>query len=261
MLSTVGGVVAVLGFIAILVVLVRAFPRLVRLPKHVAAPAPDHEFALKERLLLERMKRRMRGFGTRMSRRASTMGKGLETQLERGYRRLRLLAQEYVATKSASPAVTCESHIAAADAAIGQEEIEEAEEHYLACLKLDPKHRDAYLGLAALYRKRKEDGLAEETLRFLRKLCPEDHEVALMLAGVLRDREKGSAALKEIQAAIALAPRNPKYLDFAADLAIVERNRRLATRFLEQLREANPENQKLQELEERIAAIDTGKAR
>ncbi|MDO8599172.1 MAG: hypothetical protein Q7S02_03605 [bacterium] len=260
MLTAVGGALAFVGATTVLVVVMRVFPRLARLPKRAEAPAPDHEFALKERLLLERMKRRMRGWGTRMSRRASTMGKGLEARLEHGYRRLRLLAQEYVATKSASPAVTCETHIAAADAAIAQDELEEAEEHYLACLKLDPKHRDAYLGLAALYRKRKEDGLAEETLRFLRKLCPEDHEVASMLAGVLRDREKGSAALKEIQAAIALAPRNPKYLDFAADLAIVERNRRLATRFLDQLREANPENQKLQELEERIAAIEGGKA-
>ena len=97
--------------------------------------------------------------------------------------------------------------------------------------------------------------LAEETLRFLRRLYPSDHEVAFMLAEVLRDREKGTAALKEIQAAVALAPRNPKYLDFAADLAIVERSRPLAARFIAQLREANPENQKLAEFEERIAAL------
>lgn len=255
-LMLVGIIVVVVGVAVVTAVLVRAFPRLARLPEEPAPAPPDRATTVKERILLERMKRRMREAGTRISRRASDVGRGLEARLEHGYRRLRLLAQEYVPTKSSSLGDTCEAHIAAAETAIVQEEFEDAEERFLACLKLDPKHRDAYLGLAALYRKRKEDALAEETLRFLRRLYPGDHDIAALFAGVLRDREKGAAALKEIQAAIALAPRNPKYLDFAADLAIVERNRRLAARFLEQLREANPENQKLQEFEERIAAIE-----
>ncbi|MBI4449515.1 hypothetical protein HY634_00470, partial [Candidatus Uhrbacteria bacterium] len=74
-------------------------------------------------------------------------------------------------------------------------------------------------------------------------------------------RGKRAAALKEIQAAIGQSPRNPKYLDFAIELAMMERNPRLATKYLTQLREANPENQKLEEFEERIAAVDAGKGR
>lgn len=248
----VGGILAALGIAALLTVVVRALPRLARLPK---APTPNREFSLKERILFERMMRRLQGAGSQISHRVATTFRGWEAHLDRGYRRLRLLAQEYVPTRPAAKEEACRTYIASAEVAATSGEFTEAEERYLACLKINPKHRDAYLGLASLYRKRKEGGLAEETLRFLRKLYPDDHEVLAVLAMVLQEQGQGSAALKEIQAAIALAPRNPRYLDFATDLAIMEQNRRLAAELLSQLRAANPENQKLAEFEERIATL------
>lgn len=248
---TVGGVVT-LG-----IIIARASPRLAHAPTKAPATRVERELRVKERLLLERMTRRMRETGMRVNRSVSASFRRWESNLQRGARRLRLLAQEYVASKSAPMSQTCEVHLASAADAISREALEEAEDHYLACLKLDPKHHAAYLGLATLYRSRKEDALAEETLRFLRKLYPDDEEVAVYLADVLRGRGKCGAAIKELQIAIDRSPRNPRYLDFAVELAIMNQNARLATRYLKQLREANPENQKLAELEERIAEIAT----
>lgn len=254
MLIVIGVVLAALGAVAVGVILVRATPRLARI--RTAPPTPvNRESAVKERLFLDRLTRHIQGAGTNLSRRASLGFRSWEAQLQRGYRRLRLLAQEYVVHHPESRAVSCEGHLAAANDAVTREEYDEAEEHLLACLKIDPKHRAAYLGLSDVYQQRKEEGLAEETLRFLRRLHPDDADVAARLAGVLQGRGKRAAALKEMQAALDHSPRNPKYLDFAIELAMMERNPRLAAKYLAQLREANPENQKLEELEEQISAI------
>lgn len=255
MLLLIGAVFTVIGIATFGAIIVRASPRLANMPTRTPSTRVERELRMKERLLLERMTRRMQEAGTRVSRSVSASFRRWETGLQRGARRLRLLAQEYIALKSAPTSQTCEAHLASAVDAIGREALEEAEDHYLACLKFDPKHRTAYLGLATLYRQRKEDALAEETLRFLRKLYPDDEEIAVYLSDVLRGRGKFGAALKELQTAIDRSPRNPRHLDFAIELAIMDQNARLATRYLKQLREANPENQKLAELEERIAEL------
>jgi len=249
-----GVVLGVLGVAVVGVIVVRAAPRLAQ----YRAPTPTRahrESIVKERLFLDRLTRHIQGVGERVSRRTSAGFRSWESQLQRGYRRLRLLAQEYVVHHPESSVVSCDAHIAAADSATAREEYDDAEEHLLACLKIDPKHRVAYLGLSDVYQKRKEGGLAEETLRFLRRLHPEDADVAARLAAVLHERGKRAAALKELQVAIDHAPRNPKYLDFAIELAMMERDPRRAAKYLIQLREANPENQKLEEFEERITAL------
>lgn len=255
MLFTIGFILTAIGVATLGAIIARASPRLTHAPIKAPVTRVERELRVKERLLLERMTRRMRETGMRVNRSVSASFRRWESSLQRGARRLRLLAQEYVATKAAPKSETCEVHLASATDAIEREALEEAEDHYLACLKLDPKHHAAYLGLATLYRSRKEDALAEETLRFLRKLYPDDEEIAVYLADVLRGRGKCGAAIKELQTAIDRSPRNPRYLDFAVELAIMDQNARLATRYLKQLREANPENQKLEELEERIAAL------
>lgn len=253
MLIILGLAIALAGVGVVATTVVRALPRI---------PAPSaadrraaHESALKERLLAERIARGIRRFGEEVQRRATTSVQGWGNRVERGYRRLRLLAQEYTHVRPHEVAVTCETAIRDAETATAAEDYGLAEERYLACLKVDAKHRGAYLGLARLYRARKEDTLAEETLRFLRKLAPDDADVAHEFSVLLRDRGKATAAFREAQAAVALAPRNPKLLDFAIESAIIAEKTHVASKLLDQLREANPENQKLVEFGERIAAI------
>lgn len=255
MLWTIGAVLTAAGATTIAAIVVRAGARLVHLPARPPPTRAERELRVKERLLLERLTRQMRGTAARWGRGASATFRRWESGLQRVSRRLRLLAQAYVAPKAAPTSITCDAHLASAGDAVGREELEEAEEHLLACLKLDPKHREAYLGLAEVYRQRKEDALAEETLRFLRKLYPDDVDAVVRLAMVLRDRGKHAAALEEMEVAITRSPRNPRYLDFATELAIMERSVRLAKRYLNQLREANPDNQKLAEFTARIAEL------
>ncbi|MFH1098506.1 MAG: tetratricopeptide repeat protein [Candidatus Uhrbacteria bacterium] len=253
MLTVIGSVLTVIGCALVVAVIVMALPRIARIIVVHRARSP--ETLLKERIIAERISRRLRGWGEACSRRVRVASRVITAMFSRWYRRLRIIAHEYVSIRPHERGAACNDFIGQAQRAMEEGGDDRAEECFLACLKVDPKHRDAYLGLSELYCKRKEFGLAEETLRFLRKLVPADLEVVASFAEVLRERGKNAAALREIQAALRVAPRNPRYLDFALELAIMERDARLASLFLEQLREANPENQKLEEFSRRITEI------
>lgn len=253
MLIIIGLSLAIAGAAVAGTTVLRALPRLSHLP--VDDHQPVRERAVKERILRDRLHRKFDQWFSAVQRRTRTGFRGWVGVVERAYRRLRLIAQAHVAEKPGAAQVTCASAVAEADTARVEGAYDHAEEQYLACLKIDAKHREAYLGLAAVYRARHEDALAEETFRFLRKLYPDDTDITFNYADLLRAREKYPAALREMQHALAASPRNPKLLDFAIDLAIVSGRRAPAERWLAQLKEANPENQKLAEFAQRIAEI------
>lgn len=254
MLVILGIILASIGVVAILAIMVRALPRMLKLP--AADHKPLRERAVKERIIRERLHRKLDQWLVDVQRRTRALFHGWGSALDRAYRRLRLLAQEYVATKPGAVATTCASAIAEAGAALAEGAYDHAEERYLACLKIDAKHREAYRGLATLYRARREEALASETYAFLRKLYPDDAEIAFEYAELLKEQEKYAAAIKEMQHALTLAPRNPKYLDFAIALAIASRKRIQATRWLRAFEEANPENKKLADFERQIVEME-----
>lgn len=254
MLAIIGFVLLIAGAVIVLVIFVSAAPRAAALT--VRPAVRSREMLVKERILLERISRVARSWGEGRFRSWQTFFRNTGARLREQYRSLRIRAQEYATPKRDAAPPTCASLIASARAALADEEYDRAEEQFLACLKVDAKHRDAYLGLSELYRARREHGLAEETLTFLRKLYPEDAEVAFLLAGLLRERGKDSAALREAGAAVERAPLNPKYLDFAITCAMVLRKPSVARRWIAQLRKANPENQKLAEFEEQLEELD-----
>lgn len=253
MLIPLGLIVAAAGLLALVVLGIRVAPRLRDMHPAKKRRRTREELVV-ERILTERLTRRLRAFGTDIGGRVRRASSGIQPRLERGYRKLRLLAQEHAHPVALTPA-TCDVLIPRAEAALASGDWDAAEEQYLGCLKVDAKHRGAYLGLATLYRQRKEDTLAEETLKFLRKLYPDDAEVAYGLADVLHTRGKCDAALKEIRAALRAAPKNPRYLDFALECAMVKQDAPAAREYLAMLRDANPENAKLEELEERVRMI------
>lgn len=252
-LTIIGIILVGIGAFLIFSILAATAPRLAIL--RLRAKVPSRETLVKERLLLERIMRQTRewwraGFGVRLQ-----AFRKINDALQRLYRRLRIRAQEYRTAKPEAVPMVCANALEEARAAMAKGDYEHAEELLLGCLKIDAKHRDAYIGLSELYQLRNEHMLSEETLRFLRKLYPKDAEVAFLFTGILNQHGKHAQALREIEAALAVEPRNPKYLDFAIELAIVVQKASQAGRWLEQLREANPENQKLAEFGDRIAGI------
>ncbi|MBT4849912.1 tetratricopeptide repeat protein [Candidatus Parcubacteria bacterium] len=170
---------------------------------------------------------------------------------------------------------------------INSEEYEKAEETLLDILNIDQHNAEAYMLLAEVYRCRKEYVQAKETLQYLLKLTHDDDAAVysslgniakergnlkqaeedylksislsddnyfyfLNLAEVYLDLEEQEKALEVAQRALLLSPNNPKVLDFLIDISIIMADYELGKQYLDKLREVNPENQKISELQERI---------
>ena len=172
------------------------------------------------------------------------------------------------------------------DHAVQEEELEEAEKKYLEAIRIDPKNEKAYRKLADVYYKKEEYGEAKETYQFLSQLNPEDDFVLVKLAELaerednieeaasyyqkavlindsistrfvklyelLRSIEEYGAALEAMQQAVELEPKNPRYLDNLVEIAIINADVELAEDAYQRLRVANPDNEKLSVLKDKI---------
>lgn len=152
-----------------------------------------------------------------------------------------------------------------------EERLEEAENAYVDIIALNKKQVEAYEGLADLYRVEREWEKAEAVLVCACKLlkergnaeCNESYEneqlhyaeILLDLAEVYKKMELHSRAWECIKEAVELQSNNPKYLDALVDIHILLGQRLKAEKALEKLVASNPENQKVDEFNERIKEL------
>ncbi len=166
---------------------------------------------------------------------------------------------------------------------------DEAEQKYIEVIRLSPRSVEAYRGLARLYYDKGQLQEAEELFLFILKLDPSDiralnrlgmiaaqnekwndavryfkraveldNEVAIRhfdLGCAYRELGKHDEAMRTFERAVALESLNPKYLDAYLEEAIACGNRELAESILNQLKLANPDNKKLDELKKRVGEI------
>lgn len=163
---------------------------------------------------------------------------------------------------------------------------EQAEELFISAIKLDQKASAAYRGLADTYSAKGSLNEALETYEFLLRLDPNDDSVMVKiaelaegkgdiekaiqyyqravvandslsprfyhLAGLLLKVNQPAVAKEAILSAVELEPKNPKYLDLLAEIGIQCGDKDLAKRALDELRLANPRNQKLFDFQDRV---------
>ena len=65
-----------------------------------------------------------------------------------------------------------------------------------------------------------------------------------------------TAARDNLQEAINISPNNPRYLDSILNLCIIEKDQSAACKYYAKLAEANPENQKLEEIKKQIDELE-----
>ncbi|PIT86533.1 MAG: hypothetical protein COU33_02570 [Candidatus Magasanikbacteria bacterium CG10_big_fil_rev_8_21_14_0_10_43_6] len=176
-----------------------------------------------------------------------------------------------------------------AKSAYDANQLDSAESKYIAVIRLDHKNAEAYRGLIDVYFKRGQFDEAAETCQFFLQLNPKDdwghvkmadiyeeqgdipksiqhyQEAVLIndsistrfakLAQLLQQVEQYETAIEAIEQALDIEPENPKYLDNFAELAILVFDKTRANNAYERLRLANPSNQKLDSLKQRIAKL------
>lgn len=154
---------------------------------------------------------------------------------------------------------------------VNEERFEEAEKRYVDIIALDSNNLDAYEGLAELYKFQKEWVQAGEVFEYL---CKKERELyssvpsdelgqlparfakhLYELSEIHHELGDHERALEEILEAVSLDKNNPKLLDALVEMYIFQKQRLRAERALEQLRRVNPDNNKLTELEGRIAEL------
>ena len=167
------------------------------------------------------------------------------------------------------------------------EEYQLAEEVLLDALSYDQHSVDAYKVLAEVYRCKKEYEQAKQTLEYLLRLthnedsavysslgklarqrgdlkqaeedylksislADDNHLHFLSLAETYLELEEESKALATARRALVLSPNSPKVLDFLINVSIIMQDKELALRYLDKLKEVNPDNQKILEFLEYI---------
>ena len=145
----------------------------------------------------------------------------------------------------------------------GQVAREAAEVAYIDVLALDATNLDAYEALTELYYEQRDYRKARETGKFLARLLQKSkefdtHRLASNLAclGEIYQHEgKPEQALKNFQKAVALESSNPRLLDLLLKISIIMKRKDLAMQAFTDLRNADPKNQKLSEIEEEIKAL------
>lgn len=156
---------------------------------------------------------------------------------------------------------------------LAEQNFDKAEEVAISIIKLDAKNLDVYEFLAEIYLARKDYKKARETCRYLLKLMTkgkiitdnsaERHRLANCYADlgwIYQLEHKNSYSLANYQKAVELEPSNPRFLDLLLKISILLRNKTLALQIFSDLKAADPDNQKLSELQEQIDKLPSTEA-
>lgn len=143
-----------------------------------------------------------------------------------------------------------------------------AEELYIKVIEIDNKNIDAYKGLFEIYLRTRDFRKAKEVARYLLRLSLEDyredqnlekkHNVAscyARLGEMEQNLENASLAIRNYKEALKIHPNNPKFLDLLLKVSIIEKDKKLARSTLQRLKIADPENQKIIDLEKEVEEL------
>lgn len=143
---------------------------------------------------------------------------------------------------------------------IKEEYYQEAEKKLIEIIGLDSKNSASFKSLGELYYQIKKHEEALETFKHVLKLIQEDKaadpgqeaEIYFNLALTHKEKESFQEALAELKKVLRIEPNNPRYLDTALEISIIKKDKSMALDAYEKLKEANPENKKLDEWKRKI---------
>jgi tetratricopeptide (TPR) repeat protein len=239
----------------------------------------------KKEIMHERVSRMTGSFGRRLSGGLTRGFNRVQERFRESYRKLLVLEQRYRTQKPLTPeenAAKIASLFVQAVEFRKAAEYGNAEKRYIEVLSIDRKNHDAYWGLGELYLEAKRYDQAKETFAYLVRMLRKTARCTHGEAGAApADRpceasasahsdiatgwfETGMAAQaagdlhearKAFERSVAFEPANPRHLDLLLDACILEGDKLRAAEVLQQLRAANPENNKLEAFAERVAVL------
>ncbi|MFH1171651.1 MAG: tetratricopeptide repeat protein [bacterium] len=229
-----------------------------------AAPH-DRVAAMKGDLIANRLYRKLTTFSHQVSAYTQPVKLGAKKQFHRLRNRVEQLEREYRVRETLrqdhpepEAQVRVQALLNEADHFVKEGTLDRAEQAYIEIVSLQPRTPEAFQGLGEIYLQKKDYAHAAESLEHATRLAPRMTAIYIDLARMYQETGFLQKALAQCQKAVEIEPNDPKSLDALLEVSIALGKKQLATETLTQLEMANPDNQKLSEFRERIAAITEG---
>lgn len=263
-------------------IVVRKFSALANLD--IESIPAEKESRFKERIISNRLKRNLTYWSAKLGKVFQFLGKkigelflfllGRLNRMKDKYKEESILNRK----KQGDPNRHLEQLFIDADTLAKNESYEESEKKLIEIISLQSRSLKAFKKLGDLYILKKQFDEAKQTFEHILRLI-EDEEAGLAkskdegaedqlkilnlergqvqfdIAGVYKAKENYPEAIKSMKEALKIEPANPKYLDSMIEISIMGKDKITALEALKSLEKANPENQKLPELKERIKEI------
>ena len=141
------------------------------------------------------------------------------------------------------------------------EDLKQAEAKLIEVVSLDKKNLAAFMDLADIYGKLKKNFEAKQTYQYCLRLLDfkddkaKEAEINYSLSLVNREIDNLDEARANIIESLKIEPNNPRFLNLVLELCVDLKDKAMATEFLARLKEANPENQSLEDWQEKINSL------
>ncbi len=259
------------SLIIMAIIFIRKFPDLVLVD--VNSIPEEREKQLKDKLLADRLQRRAGGFFGRFLTVFEVFGgffgailKSLKNKIQEWEHRYRFRYKPVVKDTDMKDKINV--LLEKGSQLFDNDKYDESERVFLEVINLDKHNVEAYRGLGRLYYRLKEYQQAKDIFQFALKLCVdgkrnaeavEDCDVAqlayhLGLTSKALDDIRG--AINYFKQALEKEENSPKYLDALLEMAIMAANKKLAQETFDKLKEVNPQNTKLEELQTQINDLE-----
>jgi len=259
-------IIIIVSLLWIFFLVIKKFPSLAAI--NIESIAKEKETKVKNRIMVERLSRGFFKFKKIMNLVFSPLAKSLVLNITQAYQKAMDLEKNNLKNqplKKIDIQQEVTEKIEAAKKYLTERDFAKTEEICINILELDKKNIAAYEILAEIYLADRDYKKARETSRYLIKLLTKEKEktensdVKHRLANSYADlgyiyqlENRNSYALANFQKAVDLEPVNPRFLDLLLKISIILKNKNLAKQVFNDLKAADPENQKLEELKEEI---------
>jgi len=269
MLPVVSLILILICLAIILSIVLKKFPALAIL--NVSNMPAEKEAKFKEQLLRQKVERDLSHVSGIVGKLWLFLGKRYARFLEKTQGELKKAKQSYrlsVALPYAEKQKRIKELKRAVEEYLKKEDWALTEEKLIEIITLDQKNLNAFFQLAELYDDQKKWPEARQTYEYALKLARQYHddetimgeltlpEIYFSLARVEKEAGNPGSALENVREALDLEPNNPRFLDLILDLSIIKKDKELAKESWEKLTAVNPENNKLGEWQEKIAALE-----
>lgn len=251
----------------IMVIVVRKFSALATLD--VENIPAEREAKTKEQLIGSRFKRHFFKMNSKLIKGSKFVGQKTSKYSRATYKKLHELKDRYgaeVIMPIGDKKEKIKELITEADE-FKKEEVDIAERKLINIIGLDSQSIEAFESLGNLYIDKKNYKEAKETFQHLLKLLESKEEgefyidqnkaasVFFNLSLIHKYLESYEESIESIRKALEIEPKNPRYLDTMFEISIINKDKDSANEAFDALKEVNPDNKKLEELEEQIKEL------